>query len=293
MISIARILTFTLLVALLSGCGLTSQQIVKTKSFGTETASIGKLGEEEFVNIRNGIIEMNKLFVSIDFAQSSESFVFDKPTSAESTQKRIAACKALKLYGELLVILVTEDRSENLQKAATALIDNTAVALDKEPSEEQKGSINRIIVGLGSFWVDKKKQDSVNEIIPAYKQSVDNLADLLIKDFSLEDDSEGYLRGYIVTANRLKNASLRFVNAGNKYTVLERERAVYALVMAEEAITRATELSKKAVRAIESLKKANEELTKVIREQEYTTEDIKKYSRHIQELLNMYQVLAK
>jgi hypothetical protein len=288
---LVRILSCALVVALISGCGLTNNQIVKTQSFGAATASIGKLGEEEFVNIRNGIIEMNKELVSIDNTKTSNSLVFDKPTFAEPTSKRIAASKALKLYGELLVKLVTEDRSENLQKAANAFIDNTAVALNKELSDDNKGAINKIIVGLGSYWLDKKKADSAKEIVPAYQQPVDDLADLLREDFSLEDGL-GYLKAYETTAKRLKNASMRLVNAGNKYTVLERDRAVHAFVMAEKAIIRSTELSKKAKKSIGNLKKANTELVKVIGEQKYSTDDIKVYAKQIQELVNMYQVLT-
>jgi hypothetical protein len=286
-----RILSFTLVVALISGCGLTNLQIVKTQSFGAATANIGALGEEEFVKIRNGIIEMNKELVSIDNTKQSDSLVFDKPTYVEPTSARVAACKALKLYGELLVKLVTEDRSENLQKAANALIDNTAVALKKDLSDNQKGAINKIIVGLGTFWVNKKKADAAKEIIPAYKQPVDDLADLLREDFSL--DGSGYLEAYDATAKRLKNASMALVNAGDKYTVLERDRAVHAFVMADQAITRSTELDKKAKETIDSLKKANAELVKVIGKQKYETDDIKDYAKKIQELVNIYQVLTK
>lgn len=288
-----RILCFFIFIAMTSGCGLTGNQIVKTQSFGAATASIGKLGEDEFTNIRNGIIEMNKELVTIDNTKKSDSLVFDKPAFAGPTSKRIAACKALKLYGELLVDLATEDRSANMQIAAKSLIDNTAVALNKDLSDEQKGAINKIIVGIGSFWIEKKKSDALKEIVPAYKESIDNLADLLIEDFSIEDGSLGYLKAYDVTAERLKNAAIILVNAGDKYNVLERDRAVHALVMAEEAKIRANELSKKAKNAIESLKKANTELVTVIKDKEYSTGDIKDYAKQIQELANMYQVLTK
>ena len=70
-----------LLVATIAGCGLTSKQIVKTQSFGMATSNIGNFGEEEFVNIRNGIIEMNKELVSIDNTKMANSLKFDKPAS--------------------------------------------------------------------------------------------------------------------------------------------------------------------------------------------------------------------
>ena len=288
-----RKLVYFSIIIFLSGCGLSSNQIVKTQSFGAATASIGKLGEEEFVNIRNGIIEMNRELVSIDNTKTSNSLVFDKPTFAEPTSKRVAASKSLKLYGELLVKLVSEDRTENLQKAANALVDNTSAALGKALSGEKKEVIDRIIVGFGSFWIEKNKADTTKEIITAYQKPINDLADLLKEDFSVDDGSLGYLKAYQTTAKRLKNASMRLVNAGNQYTVLERERAVHAFVLAEMAITRSSELSKKSKKVIDGLKKANEELVKVIREEDFSTDDIKSYAKQIQELSNMYQVLTK
>lgn len=288
-----RIITCCSFVIALSSCGLSANQIVKTQSFGTATASIGKLGEEEFVNIRKGIIEMNQELVAIDNTKTADSLVFDKPTYTEPTAKRVAASKALKLYGELLSKLASEDRSENLQKAANALLDNTSAALDKDLADDKKGAINKLIVGLGSFWVEKKKSEATKEIIFAYQEPVNELADLLSQDFSLDDGALGYLKAYETTAKRLKNAAMKLVNAGDKYSVLERDRAVHALVLADSAITRANELNNKAKKSIEGLKKANAELVKVMSNQKYTTEDIKDYAKQIQELVNTYQVLSK
>ena len=289
---IIRALSCILVVASISGCGLSHKQIIKTVLFGTATSNIGKLSEEELVNIRNGIIEMNKELVSIDNTKEANSLKFDRPATIEATTKRVAASKTLKLYGDLLVKLITEDRSENIQKVANSLINNTSIALNKELSNEKKGAINKIIIGLGSFWVEKKKANAAKEIIPMYKQPVDELAELLREDFSLDDGSHGFLKAYDTTAKRLKNAAMRLVNAGDKYSVLERGRAVQALVMAEKAISRATELGKKAKKTFGSLKKANAELVKIIGDEKYSTDDIKAYTKQMQELVNMYQVLT-
>lgn len=289
---IIRGLSYILLIAAITGCGLTNKQIIKTQSFGTATSNIGKFGEEEFVNIRNGIIEMNKELISIDNTKMANSLKFDKPASAEATATRVAASKALNLYGDLLVKLVTEDRSENLKKVANSLIDNTSIALKKEISDEKKDAINKLSVGLGSFLIEKKKADAAKEIIPAYQQPVNELAELLSEDFSLDDGALGFLKAYDTTAKRLKNASMRLVNAGDKYTVLERHRAVEALVMAEKAISRATEINKKANKTIAGLKNANAELVKVINDKKYSTDDIKAYAKQMQELVNMYQVIT-
>jgi len=289
---LVQLLSFSLLAILVSGCGLSNYQIAKTQTFGVTTASVGKLGEEELVNIRNGIIAMNKELVAIDHTKTSVSLILEDPKTPERIAVRVAASKALKLYGELLVQLTTEDRSENLQKVSNALMNNTEVVLGKEFSSEKKDAISKIIANLGSFWVEKKKADAAKAIIPLYEESVNKLADLLSKDFSVDTGALGYLKSYELTAKSLKYSAMSLVNAGNKYNVLERAYAVNAYVMAEKALTRSKELSKKAQAAISGLKKANFELEKVIKEEKYSTDDIKKYAKQLQELVNMYQVLT-
>lgn len=277
----------------ITGCGFTNNEILKTHSFGTATEKVGEFTEDEFINIRDGIIQMNKELIAIDNTKTSKNFKLDYPATAERTATRVAASKALKLYGQLLLSLVSEDRSDNYQKIATSLVDNTTIALKKDLPDEQKNAIGKIIVGLGSFYVNKKKADAGREIIPLYEKTINDLADLLIQDFSLADTSLGYLQAYNTSAGRLKNAAISLVNAGDKYSVLERDRAVQAYVISEKALLRAKELSEKGKEAMESLKKANIELVKVIKDQEYNTEDIKYYARQIQDVVNIYQVLAK
>lgn len=284
-----------LVAASLSGCGLTSEQIVKIQSFGTATENIGKLGEKEFINIRREIIEMNKMRVTIDNTKNASDFNFDKSTSAEGVARRVAAAKALKSYGNLLVKLSTEDRTANLKKTANSLINNTTEALNKDLSDDTKEAINKIIVGLGSFWVKEKKADAAKEIITTYEQPVNNLADLLAEDFSLDAPrslNEGYLNGYYATAILLKNESIDLLKEGDKYSILERERAMEALVLAENARSRSKEISKRAVEALGSLKKANSELVVVMKEDNYSRDDIKTYAKQIQELVNMFRVLS-
>jgi hypothetical protein len=281
------------IVFVISGCGFTKNEIMKTQAFGSATEKVGEFTENEFVNIREGIIQMNEELMAIDNTKTSKYFNLDFPVTADETAVRVAASKALKLYGQLLLSLVTEDRSEDYQKIAGALVDNTCIALKKDLPEEQKNAIENIIVGLGSFYVNKEKADAGREIIPLYEKPVNELADLLIEDFSLSDSSLGYLQAYYTTAKRLKNASISLVNAGDRYNVLERDRAVQAYVISEKALLRAIELNKKGREALEGLKKANTELVKVIKKQKYTTDDIIAYARQIQNVVNIYQVLAK
>lgn len=236
---------------------------------------------------------MNKELVAIDNRKKASDFKFDRPASVEATVTRVSASKALRSYGDLLAKLVSEDRGDSLKKAASSLIENTSLALDEDISDESRTSLTNLIVGLGSFWVEKKKADAARKIIPAFEHPVNQLADLLANDFSLTAGALGYLKAYESTARRLKNASMRLVNAGNQYTVLERDRAVQALVLSGKALSRATEIDKRATRAIDGLKTANAELVKIINDESYITDDIESYAKQIQELVNVFQVLAQ
>ncbi|MFA0813030.1 hypothetical protein [Microbulbifer epialgicus] len=284
-------LQLSALILLATGCGLTSNQIVKTQSFGAATTKIGKLGESEFENIRIRIIEMNTEFVAIDKTRISSDLNINKPISPEATAVRVAATKALKSYGELLIELTSDYKKENLQRTANSLMNNVNVALGFNFTQKDKESIKKVIVGFGSFWVRKKKADAVKQIVTAYENSVNQLADLLIEDFSLEGTA-GYIKMYDSTARRLRDISIYIINRGEEYSAFERYRAVEALVMSEEAISRAVKISKMARNAIEGLKKANSELVKIMKKESYSTGDIEVYAKQTQELINIFQVFT-
>lgn len=276
---------------LLGGCGLARNQIDMTHSFGSATAALGALGEEEFVGIRAGIIQMNAALLTLDNAKTTSGLVLDAPTSLAATAKRVAAAKALKNYGELLLALATAEPAANLQKSAQALAESMDSALGGDWSPGQRDAVQEIVTATGSFLLEKKKADSVKRIVPAYEKPVDALALLLAVDFSLDND--GFLQAYDITARRLKNAAIRVINSGNKYSLAERDPAVRAYRLAETALNRAAELDSRFSIAIGVLRKANHELVAAVGNREYSRDEIKKYAKQIRELADAYQVLAE
>lgn len=281
-----------LLLSLLTGCGLKTKQTMQMQTFGVATKNVGELSAQEFVTIRQGIIEMNKQLVIIDNSKTARDLKFDRPTTVTATVNRVAAAKALKSYGELLTQLATKGKTDNLQQVADSLAKNTSAALKADLSDEKEAALSKIIVGFGSFWVDRKKAKAAKEIIPLYEEPIDKLANLLTQDFSLGYDALGFLQAYETVAKRLKNASIRVVNAGDDYSLLERERAVHALVTAEQAMSHAKEVSKQATKAIANLKKSNRELVQSIRTGKTSSKDIKNYAKQIEEMVSMFQVLG-
>lgn len=54
-------------------------EILKTHTFGEATEKVGQFTEDEFISIREGIIEMNKELIAIDSRKTSKDFVLDIP----------------------------------------------------------------------------------------------------------------------------------------------------------------------------------------------------------------------
>lgn len=282
----------SLMIILLTGCGLTTQQIIQTQSFGNATSHIGSISENEFVNIRASIIEMNEMLVTIDNTKSAKNIQFDFPTSPEATATRVAAAKALNHYGELLTKLASDKSSENLQDTADSFIANMNTALKKNISDDKEDALANLLSDFGTFFINKKKADALKSIIPTYRKPVNTLADLLQKDFSLDSGSTGFLKAYDITAKRLKNASIRLIDAGKEYSILERKQAVKAVAMSTNASQRARSISIQIKQAINNLKNANDEIVKVINNNTYSSADIKAYAMQIHQLVNIYKVLS-
>jgi hypothetical protein len=288
---ISYALTIQLCVMVLGGCGLPRHQIVATHAFGNATATLGSLSEAEFIDIRQGIIDMNAALLTLDPAKTTANLTLDAPTSMPATARRVAAARALRKYGELLLALATADSERGLQKAAQAFRDSLDSIAGEEWTEEQRNAVQDIIEDAGSLLLERKKAVAVKRIVPAYEKPVDKFAALLAVDFSL--DEEGFLQAYEITARRLQNAAIRVINSGGKYSLADRESAVRAYRMADMALVRTAELEGRFTASISMLRKASRGLAEAIENRKYGREDIKHYAKQIRELVDAYQVLAK
>jgi hypothetical protein len=284
-------LVFQLCIVLQAGCGLPRDQIAATHAFGNATATLGALGEEEFVGIRQGIIDMNAALLALDSTKTTTNLALEGPAGMAATAKRVASAKALKNYGELLLALATAEPEVGLQKAAQAFADSMDSAVGDEWAADQQHAVADIITGAGSLFLGSKKASAVRDIVPAYEKPADELATLLAADFSL--DEEGFLQAYDITARRLKNAAIRVINSGAKYSLAERDSAVRGYRMAETAIARAAELERRFAASIVTFRKANRGLAEAIKNREYDLNDIKDYAKQIRELADAYQVLTR
>lgn len=285
-----RIFYLLLLVFVLSGCGMTAVQKQQVAQFGSATEAMGSFAETELVRMREEVIQMNTEEWILNSKKTDPDIEIDKPLRLEPTLKRVAAAKALKSYGSLLNTLATADQTASMKKAANDLVVNFSSALDQKLTDPQKDAATGLIVSLGNMWIETMKKDAVKQIVDTYKNDVDKVADLLLQDFSV--DENGYIKGYMAVAGNIENTAKESLTQELHTSYAERERAFQSYVTAKKAIQKAQEIDKKAKTVIANLKKANAKLAEVMNKDNYTSEDIKTYAKSIQELVNLVQILT-
>lgn len=291
-------LSFLLLMSTLAGCSFTGQHFRASSGFGTGLPDIRRFSEEEFINIRNDTIDMNKKLLAID-STKAEGLIFDEPLSTDDTETKVIAAKALNAYGDLLVTIVTEDRMKNLQDNFTLLVTKMSVVWKKKFISTKIDAVTRLIAGLAFVHIknkltEKKKADAAKKIILIFHEPANELATRLGKDFSLDDDALGFLYAYYMVAKKLRDASMSLVhemNAGNNHTVIEKGLVFKTFLMADNAIFNATKINKKVNKVIARFQRANVDIVKTINDEKYSISDIKRYAKHVQELAHIYSVI--
>jgi hypothetical protein len=280
-------------VLMLSGCGLSAAQKQDLAQFGTATEAMGSLAEDQLVQVRSDVIRMNTANYILDSRHAYTRPQFDQPTSLESITKRVAAAKALKSYGTLLNQLATADHSEGLKKAASEVIANFNTALGTGLTSAERDATSGIIMTVGKLMIEKKKKDAVRQIVLAYHEKADTMADLLAGDLTVDERRTegqwGVMDGYFFVAGRLENTSIGAL-ASTNYN--EREAAVNAYILAESARLKAKEVSSQTAKANSGFKKANAALVAAMKTDTYTSTDINAYANSVLDLANMVKVLS-
>ena len=139
----------TIFCTFLSGCATNTLQRNALESFGLATERVGRMSESEFLSMRDEVIEMNSLLVILDNSKSAGNRDYDEPTRAETTAKRVAACKSLRMYGDLLMRLAADDRTEMVRRSARVFLDNITETLGPELTLAQEEAVHNVAVEIG------------------------------------------------------------------------------------------------------------------------------------------------
>lgn len=295
---------------LVVGCGLTPVQKQQVALFATATESISVSTQEQFKNTRDKIVEIEKRRLIIRNQAPPSKFDLDGGISASGVVTQISTLGALKLYGELLNKLASNDQSEKLGKAAaefSASFESAYQVSDQSYSlsEDKKEAFEGAIKIVGSWFVENNKKKSIEKIVKAYSPEVSKLANLLVNDLVLKGSSmclnkedrqdnnvkTGVIDHYCTSAKALRKASSDVLkNAG--YSFDERGFAYDSYVLSMSAIEEVKLLSVSGRKSIEKFKNANAELLSSVKSNKFTSEQIKSYSKQVKELNTLIAVLT-
>jgi hypothetical protein len=283
-------ITIISFLVVLTGCAGPGKHRDATEIFGLATERIGRMGENEFVAIRSGIIRMNKFQAVMDKSATSRTIAYDAPAPADETARRVSASKSLRHYGDLLMRLASDDRTQFVRKAAVTFADSVGETLGGELTAAQEEAIASVIAGLDGYWSESRKTRTIRDVVLAYEGAVVAMADLLLADLSL-NGPDTFLGAYDATALRLQASAEAIIDGGEAFGADERKKAVDAYYLARGSRTRAQEIGRRIEAGIRTLKAVNAEIASGARGGACDVALIKEYGRQIQKIANMQQVL--
>jgi hypothetical protein len=293
-----------------SSCGLTPVQKQQVGQFATATESVSTTTQEQFISMRDKVIEMEKRRLIMRKEVPPKDFDLDGGLSSSGIATQIATLKALQSYGDILNKLVLNDQSDAISKAATDFMTQYETARQLNDAsysleEEKKSAITGILNTANSWFIEHKKKSSLKSIVKTYSTSIESLAallknDLVLTGYSLcliESDKKenqiktGVIDIYCTSSDGLREIS-KDVLKNKKYSFSEREFAYNSFVMSEKAVQEVRGLSKNGEKLVNKLIKANNQLSKVIETEEYTAEDIREYANQVEELITLTKILT-
>jgi hypothetical protein len=236
---------------------------------------------------------MNALIVVLDKTHNARDRVHDEAAQAEATADRVAASKALRMYGDLLMRLAADDRSEMVRRSARVFLDNITETLGPEITIEQEEALQNVAQGLSARWTARRKAETIRGVVLAFEGAVTKLAGKLLADFSLDDSSTGYLKSYAATAGELKEKALAIIDEGERFDLLERDKAVQAFVLAQESLLRAAAIGTRIHLCLDTLQRANAHVASAIHDGSYDLSQIRAYEKQIQKIGTIQQVLSR
>jgi len=278
---------------LAAGCATSAPQRDATEAFGLATERIGRLGEDEFAAVRAGIIRLNTYQAILDGSAKSDDLQYDGPATAAATAERISACKTLRMYGDLLMRLASDDRSQFVRRSAITFADSAAETMGTSLNPRQQAAIDDIIAGVSRLWTEKRKAASIREVVLAFEDVINALADRILADFVIDGQDASFLAAYESEARQLQSMADFMLDTGKFSDMGERRRIVLASYKARNIRVRAVEIGLRMQTAIETLKKANAEIVSGVRNDACDAERIKEYGRLIQQLGNLKEVLPR
>lgn len=296
---------------MISGCGLTALQKQQVAQFATATESVATTTQDRFKRARDKVIELERRRLIMRNEEPPKFFDIDGGLSAEGIATQIATLRALKSYGDVLNKLASNDQGEAITKSATNFLTQFEAAKQTQDSaykldDDKKTAVLGVAGIVGTWFVESEKRKKIRPIVEAYSADIGKLAALLKNDLTLVEDSicieeskrkarassTGVMDIYCTSADAVYElASDLLIEPNHSYN--EREFAYDSYILAQAAKIEIATLSAQGDKLVEKLTKANNQILSVIKEDEFTADEIKEFAKQVEELNNHLKVLTE
>lgn len=283
----ALILFLTILV---SGCGLSQSQRQGVQSFGQATATLGKVGQDEFVQSRQDVIAMNQYRLKLGAGEVNLEKM-DGSFTLQRVQLRVAALQALQDYGELLWQLASKDLNKDFGAAAGQFVTSLRSVKGLELSEDKAGAITLIATSVGGLLLEAARAKAVQRIVEETSPVVQKLADLVKNTF--DDEGTGWSAGYEQAIKTLDGdlivARKQLADGPHPNRAIVAEASAYLA----KSTLRFKESSHLIKEAAGQLATAERELKELLKHEDVTPARISAYTQSIKQLIQAIKILEK
>jgi len=290
---IHRICLLMLFVVTSAGCALTSTQREAASRLAQASSDIGDFSSNEFNHFRRATIDMNVTRIAIQrdaiILDDKDNLNLDESLKPDAVIERVKSAQALSSYGKLLLSLVNETQEAELKQASNNFVDSFKSVSKKNMTNSQLEGLGQLVQAIGSIVVEAKKADAVKAIVPAAAKDVEQLCDLLIKDFSAITLNVG--QGFDATISDLiGKAALALKDTNTSYT--DRLIASNGIKKAWEEREHLTNISNQAIETLKKLKAANSQLKQALEDDSLSVADIKTVGQEVNSLKTAVTALS-
>lgn len=279
------------LVVLQSACGLTTAQKEAVSQFGRASKGFGAAVSTEMIEIRNIVIDLNSNVLALDPARLTNRDQLDAAFSLPHVNARVRAANVLQTYGELLVALVENTQTKELQAAAGSFTSSVS-GLDPyraRLSDADLDAVGKLVAAVGGLIVERKKAEALKGIVPRAHRQVEELGRLFASEF---DPKQGALaRNFDATGQRLVRATDRILDAQGS-TAADRALAANAHRKGIEASQKANIIFPDLHQGAVTMVAAHAGLVEALARDRVQIDDIKSFAKTVESLVASVRILS-
>ncbi|PYN85491.1 MAG: hypothetical protein DMD87_23230 [Candidatus Rokuibacteriota bacterium] len=279
-------LTLAVLVGILAGCALSAKQRAAVGQFGDSATTFGDVTSSELKAMRDDTIKMTTARLLLG-GRSSDPNLGDPTTLDRGFElKRVetvsGATRGLAAYGKSLAALVDDTQSAQLKAASNEFVASLGrvPAAREKLSDKQLEAIGTAVQEVGGLWVEWKRKQALTTIVKATRGAVDQLCDLLARDF---DPRTGWVAQQLLVIEAPLVGQASDALAGAR-TYNDRKTVMDAFRLAQSSRMRRTEVVARVSEAAKAMKKANDALAQAVEDSAWSTQDIQSFAERARSL---------